>query len=206
VLEARVDRLEAALQRLADAQAQLTATVAELARRLDQLSAAVAELARRLDQLTARVDRLDQRVSWLMGDALERRYRERAHAYFMGLLARLEVVTGDELARLAHDAQRRGILSGPEHQDLLHADVVARGRRRDQETDAYLLAEVSVVIDKGDVERAARRAALCERVVGAPVLAVVAGEQILPDAEREATLAGVWRVLDGRAVSPGGSP
>ena len=156
MLEARVDRLEAALQRLAEAQAQLTATVAEL--------------ARRLDQLTARVDRIDQRVSWLVGDALERRYRERAHAYFMGLLARLEVVTGDELARLAHDAQRRGVLSGPEHQDLLLADVV-----------------------------------LCKRVVGAPVLAVVAGEQILPDAEREATLAGVWRVLDGRAVSPGGS-
>jgi uncharacterized coiled-coil protein SlyX len=181
VLEARVDRLEAALQRLAEALVQLTV---------------------RMDQFVARVDRLDARMAWVTGDALERRYRERAHSYFQGLLTRIEAVAGDDLSRMAFEAERRGTISRAEHEDVLRADVVARGRQRDSDAEAFLLAEVSVVIDKGDVERAARRAAILQRMVGLPVIPASAGEQILPDAEREAITTGVWRVLDGRAEAP----
>lgn len=181
VLEARVDRLEAALQRLAEA--------------LERLAAHV-------DRITLRVDRMDQRVAWLSGDALERRYRERAHSYFQGILTQIRVVPPDEVARTAFQAERQGILSRAEHEDLLRADLVIHGLRRDQDTGTYLLAEVSWVIDKGDVERAARRASLYERAVGLPVIAAVAGEQILPDAEAEAATARVWRVLDGKAEPP----
>jgi len=188
VLEARVDRLEAALQRLAES--------------LDRLAARMDQLAAHVDRLTLRVDRIDQRLAWLSGDALERRYRERAHSYFQGILTQIRVVPPDETARVAFQAERQGILSRAEHEELLRADLVIYGLRSDQDVGTYLLAEVSVVVDKGDVERAARRAALYERAAGLSVIPAVAGEQILPDAESEAKAARVWRVLDGRAEAP----
>jgi len=188
VLEARVDRLEAALQRLAEA--------------LEQLAARMDQLAAHVDRLAVRVDRIEQRLAWLSGDALERRYRERAHSYFQGILTQIRVVPPDEMARVAFQAERQGILSRAEHEELLRADLVIHGLRSDQDVGTYLLAEVSMVVDKGDVERAARRAALYERAVGLPVIPAVAGEQILPDAESEAKAARVWRVLDGRAEAP----
>ncbi len=188
MLEASVDRLEAALQRLAEA--------------LEQLAARMDQLAAHLDRLTLRVDRMDQRIAWLSGDALERRYRERAHSYFQGILTQIRVVPADEVARAAFQAERQGILSRAEHEDLLRADLVIHGLRRDQDVGAYLPAEVSLVVDKGDVERAARRAALYERAVRIPVIPAVAGEQILADAEAEAATARVWRILDGKAEPP----
>ncbi|MDR7427666.1 MAG: hypothetical protein QN175_01225 [Armatimonadota bacterium] len=91
MLEARVGRLESSLQRLAEA-------LEQLAVRMDQLAAHV-------DRLALRVDRIDQRLAWLSGDALERRYRERAHSYFQGILTRIQVVPAD-----AERAARRAAL------------------------------------------------------------------------------------------------
>jgi len=180
----------------------LTAHLDQLTLRIDGLTRRVAQLATHLERLTLRVDRIDERLAWLSGDALERRYRERAHSYFQGILTQIRVVPADEMARVTFQAERRGVLSRPEHEDLLRADLVIHGLRHDQDVGTYLLAEVSWVVDKGDVERAAGRAAPYQRAVGLPVIPAVAGEQILPDAESEAKAARVWHVLDGRAEAP----
>lgn len=127
--------------------------------------------------LEARVDRLEAALQRL-AESLER------------LAAHLERLT----LRVDRVEQHLAWLSG----DALER----RGLRHDQDVGTYLLAEVSWVVDKGDVERAARRAALYERAVGLPVIPAVAGEQILPDAESEAKAARVWCVLDGRAEPP----
>lgn len=184
MLESRVDRLEAVLLRLAEAQQRTE-------ERLQELLVALA-------RLTVRVDSLEISAAWLKGDALERRYRERAAAYFQRVLRRIQAVSIDELERLTDDAERAGTLSHLEHEDLLLADIVVRGQLRDREADAHLLAEVSSVVDTGDTERAMRRAMLLQRVTGLHVIAAVAGERILPDAERESRIHGLWRVLDGR--------
>ena len=79
--------------------------------RLGQLAAHMDELAQRMDQLTARMDqlievqtRMGSDLERLKGSDLERRYRERAHAYFSRLLRRLHVLSGDELTALLEEA------------------------------------------------------------------------------------------------------
>ncbi len=102
----------------------------------------------------------------------------------------------------AAEAEGRGVLSPSEHEELLWADVVVLGRRRETGAETYLMAEVSSVVDREDVQRAAERARLLERAVGVPVVAAVAGERITTGAEQQAAALSVWRVLDGRAYPP----
>lgn len=195
-LEQRVDRLERALERLAEAQAQTQGDLRILTARVDALAAAMAELV-------AQVSRLTGEFGALKGRVLEADYREKAHSYFARILLATRSVPRNELSALAADAERRAILSTEESVDLMQADVVVRGWLRDRNVDGYLLAEVSSVIDARDVQRAARRAGLLHRIVGVPVVAAVAGEHITPEADQEASAADVWRVLDGRAFPPG---
>ena len=201
-LEARVDRLEAALIRLAEAQARTEERLSELAARVDALAARMDTLARHVDELATQMVRFAGIVGDMRGRILEADYRENAHSYFLRILLGIRSVSRDELESLAADAERRALLSVDEHDDLLQADVVVRGRLRDRDTDAFLVAEVSSVIDEQDVQRAARRARLLERITGAPVVAAVAGERIAPAAEQEAIALAVWRVVDGRARPP----
>jgi hypothetical protein len=155
-----------------------------------------------LDRLEAAFDRLAHAVAGLKEDFLELRYREKAAGYFQRILSHIRSVTRDELQRLVADGEERGVLSLPEQEDLLMADVVVQGRLRDQAVEAYLLAEISSVLDLNDVERAQRRAGLLEKVVGLPVVAVVAGDRLMPEADQEAARLRVWRVLDGRVIAP----
>ena len=64
-----------------------------------------------MDQLTARMDQLievqdphGKRFGTTQRQRPERRYRERAHAYFSRLLRRLHVLSGDELTALLEEA------------------------------------------------------------------------------------------------------
>jgi chromosome segregation ATPase len=219
-LTARVDDLAEAQRRTEQRLEALTARVDDLAARVDALTARVDALTARMDALTARVDTLAgqlselvvqvSRLAGILGDVrgrvLEFDYREKAHSYFLRILRGIRPVTRMELAAMAEDAEQRALLSLDEQADLLQADVVIRGRRRDRDEECYLLAEVSAVMDARDVERAARRARLLERIAALPALAAVAGERATADASREAAAAGVWLVVDGRAFPPGSPP
>ncbi|GBD32932.1 hypothetical protein HRbin33_01908 [bacterium HR33] len=229
-LTARVDALAARVGELAQAQTRteqrleaLTARVDALAARMDELTARVDALAARMDELTARVDALalaqvemaremaalarqmrwlTDRVGGLLGESTERRYRERAPAYFDDLLKGLHVPDAEELPRILDEAVDAGRISRAERRELLYADVVAFGRRRDDGSDAALAVEVSATVDEDDVRRAAHRAELLSKSTAKPATAVVAGEAIKPTADELAQKMGVWRVLDGRTFSP----
>ena len=84
MLDARVDRLEATIERLANAQAQTQADLRTLVVTVKNLVDAVADLK---------------------GDQLERHYREHADAYFAPLLNRLRVLSVEERSSLAADAR-----------------------------------------------------------------------------------------------------
>jgi hypothetical protein len=105
------------------------------------------------------------------------------------------------VADLIDDAEARGLLSPAERRDILLADLVVRGRRREDQEELYLVVEISVGIGPGDVERAERRASLLGRIQAA--IPVVAGEGITPEAMALAETRGVWRVLDGQILAPG---
>ena len=232
--EENLDRLTGRVDQLAEGLHQLTVRVDQLAQRLDDLTVRVDRLAQRLDDLVVTVDHLAQRlddvgmrvdqltvaqtrteaeiakltseVGRLRGLSLEAEYRDKAVAYFQQLLRRIRLVSHEELETLASDAEDRGLVSAKEHADLLRVDVALRGQWRDGGDEAYLVAEVSSVVDVHDVERALARAALLGRIVPARVVAAVAGDRIIDDARRVAERSGIWQVLNGRAVSPDARP
>jgi outer membrane murein-binding lipoprotein Lpp len=214
-LAQRMDQLTTRVDGLAQHMDQLTTRVDGLAQHMDQLTTRMAELttrvdelARRMDQLTARMDqlievqsRMGSDLERLKGSDLERRYRERAHASFSRLLQRLHVLSGDELMALLGAAVTQQQLSEDEADDILQADVVLSGRRREDGTEAYAVVEVSWGIGLSDVQCAARRATLLART-GTPTLPVVAGFWLTPEAQEPARAFKVWQVTNGRLTSP----
>lgn len=189
------------MHELAEAQRHTEERVGQLATHMD-------ELARRLEQLTARMDqlievqtRMGSDVERLKGSDLERRYRERAHAYFSRLLRRIHVLSGDELMALLEEAVTRKQLSEDEADDILQADVVIRGRRREDGTEVYGVVEVSWGVGLSDVQRASRRATLLART-GMPALPVVAGFWLTPEAQEPARAFKVWQVTNGHVIAP----
>ncbi|MDR7537704.1 MAG: hypothetical protein QN183_15280 [Armatimonadota bacterium] len=211
--EERLARLEDAVARLAEAQARTEERLARLEDAVARLAEAQARTDERLARLAetqvrteARLARTDARLAGLRGNDLERRYAENAPAYFQRLLRQLRLVPKEELGRLAEGAEDRGVLSASERELLLWTDVVAFGRWRDTGDETYLAVEVSATVDTEDIERAADRARLLQRVTGLRAVAAAAGEDITPEAERQAARLGVWRVLNGRTYAPNEAP
>ena len=187
---------------------QVAALRAETERRFQEMAATVDKLAREVARLgigMGDLQRTQKRliidVADLKGDSLERRYRERAPAYFGGLIRRARALTTEDLDELLEPAVDRGHLSEDEAKEVLHSDVVVRGRRREDDSEVYLVVEVSSGVGPGDVERAARRAEILSRS-GVAALAVVAGKRITADASRRAREMHVRQVTDGMARRP----
>jgi hypothetical protein len=181
----------------------------ELTLSVDELTQGVAQLVVRMDTLTQRMEQLAETqlrmgsdLERLKGSDLERRYRERAHAYFSRLLRRTHVLSGNELSRLLDEAVLQGQLTEEEADDVLQADVVVRGRRREDRAEVYLVVEVSWGVGLSDVQRASERAALLART-GLRTLPVVAGFWVTPEAQEPARALQVWQVTDGRVAPPG---
>jgi polyhydroxyalkanoate synthesis regulator phasin len=210
VLEERMAALIAAQQRTGEHVAALEermAALIEAQQRTEERLAALAEaltaLTIRVDGLTRNVSALRDDVSGLKGDALERRHREHAHAYFAPVVRRIRVLGGEELEALLEEAVDQGQLSEAEAMEVLLADLVVRGRRRDDSAEVYLVVEVSWTVDPYDVERAVRRATLL-RKTGMPALPVVAGATMAEEAVNLAGRLRVWQVTDGHMVPPQG--
>jgi len=196
----RLARLEEAVTRLTEAQQRADERLARLEEaqirteerlaRLEEVVAQLAEAQRRTEEtlqaLIRRVDRIDSQVAGLRGESLERRYRERAGAYFGRLLRRVTALTDRELGDILDDAEEAGRIGMEEAAEIRLSDVVVRGRRRTDSAEVYLVVEVSAGVGPGDVERAIRRAELFGRALGpqVAVLPAVAGEQIMPEAAR----------------------
>ena len=205
---------------------ELVRTLAEAQRRTEERIAALAEAQRRTEErLTALDDRIaalaeaqrrteDQLsaligvvrtltidVGELKGDALERRYRERAYAYFAPLLRRVRVLPGDELLTRLEGAVADRQLSEAEAEQVTWADLVIQGRRREDDTEVYLVVEASWQVDVEDVEWAAQRATLFGRT-GMTTIPVVAGKTATEAAVRLARTLRVWQITDGRVVAP----
>src|SRR6266516_349760 len=180
---------------------EMAAEISRLSAAVAKLEAAVAKLEVGMGDLVKTQKRLVIDVADLKGERLERRYRERAPAYFGGLIRRARALTTEDLDELLEPAVDRGHLSEDEAKEVLHSDVVVRGLRREDGSEVYLVVEVSSGVGPGDVERAARRAEILSRS-GVAALAVVAGERITADASRRAREMRVWQVTDGMARRP----
>jgi hypothetical protein len=221
-LTARVDQLAAGQAQLVEGQTQLAASQGQLAAGQAQLAAGQAQLVEGQAQLAERQtrseqrlerievvlerlveaqDRTESRVGRLEGDVLELRYARRGPAYFGRLARRLRVIEPGVLADLLDEAVAEGRLTEAERDTVLDADLVFAGRRREDGAEVYLLAEISAGIRPHDVERAADRATLLQKL-GRPVTPIVAGWQINAEAAILAAERGVVHVLNGQVARP----
>jgi hypothetical protein len=196
------------LDRLATQLDTLTARMDTLTAQMDTLTAQVGTLTTQVGTLTAQVgtltevqQRLVDDVGHLKADAVERRYERFAPAYFRSIILRAHTLSPDERAALVETAVDRGQLSDAEAHQLLLADLLVRGRRRDDAREVYLVVEVSWGIGHDDVDRAHERAALLART-GSEAIPVVAGDWAPHDVQEHARANHVWQVTNGHAIGP----
>jgi hypothetical protein len=206
--EERLQRLETAVVGLVEAQTRTEERLQRLETAVTALAEAQGLLERRVTDLTAALHTLSDHVGTLTvdvgelkGDSLERRYRERAPAYFARLVRRTRLVSGEELAGLLEGAVTQQLLSEEEAEQVGLADLILHGRRRADDRDVYLVVEVSWGVGPHDVERAAARAALLDKA-GLPAMPVVAGKSVTRDAVALARTLAVWQVTDGQVIPP----
>ena len=179
------------IQRL---EAQIARLRSDTERRFRQVEDQIAALVRT-------VDTIKNDVGDLKGDSLERRYRERGAAYFGRMVRRGHVLTDDEVVKMLDAALAREMLTEDECDEVIWADVIVRGRRRDDGTEVVLVVEVSWGVGVRDVERALRRADLVARL-GHATLPVVGGKAVTREAAELAQDRGVWQLYDGKVVPP----
>ncbi len=189
--------------------ADLRREVAELRRDMEQrfreVDEQIADLRRdterNFNRVQVQLDQLTDDVGQLKGENLERRYRERAYAYFGRLVRKAHVLTSEELSVLLDDAADRGVLSESDRTKVALADLILSGTWRADGGQVMVLAEISSVVDRSDVLRATDRAALLARL-GTPVVPVVAGASVTERAAGMARSRNVWQMLDGRVLQP----
>ncbi len=207
-VEARLDRLEATVQELVEAQRQTTLQIQELREAQQQTNlqiqavweaiqrntAQLKDLTEVAQILTEGLRRLEGTVGDIKGTLLEMKYREQPYAYFGHVLRKVQVVP---LRTVEDDLEAH--LAWEEVKEVFRLDLLLKGRLRDhpEHPEVWLAVEVSSVVDRGDVARAGRRAALL-RKAGFPTIPVAAGLGVDEEAQREAQWDKVVVVKDGQ--------
>src|SRR5436190_998600 len=101
-------------EQVASLRAETERRFQEMAAEISRLSAAVAKLEVAMGDLVKTQKRLVIDVADLKGERLERRYRERAPAYFGGLIRRARALTTEDLDEMLEPAVDLGRLSDAE--------------------------------------------------------------------------------------------
>jgi hypothetical protein len=188
----RFTRIEATLDRLAAAQERTEA-------RMEELAAALRSIDARTAEIVVVSNRLETRLGRTEGITLELRFAKNGPAYFFRLARRLRLVDTGVLADILDDAIDAGQIQDDDREEILNADLIFSGRRREDQADVYILAEVSSGIGPHDVERAADRSARLSKL-GRHVIPVVVGFQINAEALELARERGVAQFLDRQSL------
>jgi hypothetical protein len=198
-LTERMDALTVRMDQLTERMDALTVRMDQLTERMAELAAAQARTEQRVDRLTEEMREVRMDLGKLKGRALEREYADRAPALFGGWLRRIRVVLPGTLGADFED-HLAARLTVEELRDVLRLDVLLRGRLAQgaENQEVYLALEVSSVIDRGDLERAQRRAGLLRRT-GLAAMPVVAGEELTEGVERLLAEAPVIVMTDGHS-------
>ena len=173
---------------------QLTETVAQLVEGQQRLTEQQAQLTEVVARLAEGQERLVIQMGEVRGWALEQRYHTQAPAYFGRFLRRVQPV---DVGRFA-DALKNRLAEG-ELAEVLLADLILTGRLSTPSglQTIWVVLEVSATVDRDDVERAQRRAAVL-RQARYPAVAVAAGMEATAGARQAARDAGVALLFDGR--------
>ncbi len=202
----RMDQLTIRVDQLGERMDQLTGQVQQLGERMDQLTIRVDHLGERMDQLTGQVqqlalkmERFDGRLGNLEGRNYERDYRDNVISHLAPFLKKPVVVVPANIDEL-DAAFQSGRMSLAQWREIHRLDLLVHGTpRRSAEPEVWWAMELSLVVDKYDVERAANRAATL-REFGVAAVPVVDGRGITSDAIAEAQVLGVSVLVEREAT------
>ena len=170
-------------EQLAELRRQTDARFAELTEAIRQLTLCFGEAQQRNEDRSVNISDL----------LLKMRYRDKVGAIFGGRRRRPRVVDGGDVWELLRDHLDEG-----EIRRIVAADLIVRGGLLPPqgEGELWLVVEVSRVIDRNDVARAAERAALL-RKAGLLVMPVAAGKRFTRGALTLSEEFGVTLARDG---------
>ena len=193
-LETGQARLETDVAGLKEGQARLEEGYARLETRTERLEAGQARLETDVTELKegqARLEtgqiRMSGQLSHLLGLDYESHVARLAHRW---LQRHFQITQTDtlwvsatsekqELSAILNQAMESGAISFDEVEDMERTDIVIRGSDPDG-NPVHVVIEASLTVQESDIRRAADRAAILEKAVGGPTLAVVIGESISP--------------------------
>ncbi|WP_218580015.1 hypothetical protein, partial [Methylacidimicrobium cyclopophantes] len=165
---------------------------------------------KRFETVERQQDRILGKLRELDGNAMESRVKEKLGNYCYGRVEFVEILERKMLDRAAHIALKENVLSSEERLKMGSSDVLAIGEDAETGESACVVVEVSGVVEKMDVDRAAERAMLLlktmkKAVATAPskfaaifpkaptkAYALVVGRTITDEASREAQRKGVF--------------
>ena len=171
------------LERLESDMAVVKEDVSGLKTDVAGLKSDMTEVKGRLNTIEGRLNRIDGRVDNALGSNYELKVRDNTGAIIGQLIRRIKVLKGrasdsSEFEELLDDAQEKGVITGEQSRQIQWIDLVLSGRRRADDAEVYLAAEISITIGDSDILRAAERAAILSACVARPVISAVIGEHI----------------------------
>ncbi len=168
-LAKRVDRLEQDVK-------VLKQDVSVLKQDVKVLKQDVAVLKQDVAGLKQDVKVLKQDVGELKGDNFERKIKEKIASYLGRFLRRIKLIDNARLADLLDEAVDVGVISEEDKDQVLYADGVVKGKSRKDGGEAWILFEISTVVDGHDVSRAVERAEILQKAVKGVVIPAVIGK------------------------------
>ena len=185
------NRLTQSQNRLAEGQNRLNAFVVEQRKFNDKVEAFIADTTKRFDSLNGRFDGLSEKVDGLKDDIAlvkggharnEMRRNASLIADDLGCTLISEMSQGVIVA-FAKVATDNGVASN-EVESFRNADMVMLVQDANNKP-GYVAVEASFTVDGNDVRRATRNADYLHQYTGMPSYAVVAGVDVLPEAQQQ---------------------
>jgi archaellum component FlaC len=192
-MEERFDRVELRIDGVQQRLGGVEQEMGQVKERLGGVEGRLGGVEQEMGQVKEKVSKVGKRVDPLAGWYLEERYRRHAYAYFGRFLKQIRVVAMEEIEK------RFGqVLTDADLQDLYNLDIIIQGSLPNaQNEEVFLAVEVSTEIEKRDVDRAVRRAAIL-RDAGVRCLPVVGGERIGNRAEKAVKAQQVIVITNGK--------
>ena len=209
-LEGKVDQRGEQLDRLEGKVDGLEGKVDQRGEQLDRLEGKVDQRGEQLDRLEGqvseqgiRLSRVEGHVSNIRGSDYERKVIRRTRSIARRTLKintprivhSVRDQDSDELADLSEQAERNGLITAEEAEDLERTDLIVTGTSAEG-NEVYVLAEASVTASHLDIERSRGRAAILQRAVGAPVQPAVACAEISAENSQQANQVGVTVIIE----------
>ena len=180
-VDARIDENTRQLSEHTRQISEHTAQIQENTRQISENTRQISENTRQISENTRELRRLSSRVGNLIGASYEDFCRQRIGIILDGLLERPALADWELVNDQLREMRHRGLITRAEYDDGMSADIIACAKAAVAQPDMLFVGEVSITFNRGDLETAARRAALIGRAVGVPTFAFLVTNYGWPD-------------------------